>query len=88
MEHTMTEERTVDIGDVYLDADGWMRVCVSAAVGVDHRSEKRIGMWAYLNANSLCLSGTPVLLLDMKPEKDSKFVLNLRDLAKDILKKE
>jgi hypothetical protein len=88
MEHTMTEERKVEVGDVYLDKDNWMRVCVAATVGVHHSSEKRIGTWAYLNANSLCLSGNLALLTDMKPEKGSVFVLNLRDLAKDILKKE
>jgi hypothetical protein len=84
----MTEERKVEVGDVYLDRDNWMRVCVSAIAGVAARREECIVTWAYLSPNSLCMSGNLSLLKDFKPEKGSKFVLNLRDLAKDILKKE
>jgi hypothetical protein len=88
MEHTMTEERKVEVGDIYLDSDKWMRLCLSATVSSLTERDEKIVTWAYLNANSLCLSGNLSLLKDMKAEKGSKFVLNLRDLAKDILKKE
>jgi hypothetical protein len=83
----MTEERKVEVGDVYLDKDNWMRVCLSATTGV-RKSDEDIVTWAYLNANSLCLTGNLGLLKEFKPEKGSKYVLNLRNLAKDILKKE
>jgi len=83
----MTEERKVEVGDIYLDKDNWMRVCLSATTGMP-KTEECIVTWAYLSASSLCLSSNLSLLKDMKAEKGSKFVLNLRDLAKDILKKE
>jgi hypothetical protein len=85
MEHTMNE-RKLQIGDVYLEPDGWGKVLVAA--DISGMGDERIVVWFHLKGHTFASTHTYDTLKKTTAPKGGVFLFNLGDLFHDATKKE